>query len=174
MKPGLIFLCATLLSCARPPHLSLQGHFFLSTPNEALAQRENPQILAAVEEIVTAIVNAEPERILKYIDREKGAIIDAKAFVPYAQVASALTQPTAQLHRVLWNDAYWKETAPNDNIRSYQKIFSSAGEIRIGIFYYSASECEVRLDFKNRPSMGIMGNPIFRKRDQRWYLVNFF
>ncbi len=152
----------------------MQGHFFLSTADETMAAAENPKILAALEEIVTAIVEEKPEQILKYVNAKEGTIIDAKAFVPYEQVATALTNPKAQLYRVFWDDAYWKETAPRDNIRSYRKVFGSAGEVRVGIFYYSATECEVRLDFKNRPSMGLMGNPIFRKRDGKWYIMNMF
>ena len=139
-----------------------------------MAAAENPKVLAALEAVVTAIVDEKPERILEYISPKEGAIIDAKAFVPYTQVATALTDPKAQLHRVFWDDVYWKETAPKENIRSYQKVFGSAGEIRVGIFYYSASECEVRLDFRNRPTMGLMGNPIFRKRDGKWFIMNMF
>lgn len=175
MKFLLLIAVSTLvMGCQQPPSYSLQGYFFVGTPDEAAAKEENPKIVAAIQEIITAIIEAKPELILKYINEKEGAIIDAKAVVPYAQVAVALTDPKAQLYRVLWDDKYWKEVAPRDNIRSYRKIFSSAGEIRIGIFYYSATECEVRLDFKNRPTMGIMGNPILRKRDGRWYLMNFF
>lgn len=139
-----------------------------------MAKAESPQVLAALEEVVGGIVEEKPDRILKYVHATEGAIIDAKAFVPYAQVASALTDPKAQLYRVFWDDAYWKETAPNDNIRSYRKSFLGAGEIRVAIFYYSAVECEVRLDFKNRPAMGIMANPVFRKRDGKWFIMNMF
>lgn len=167
-------LCLFVLACGRPPTFTLQGHFFLSTPDEKMAAAENPHVLAALDEIVTAIVEEKPDRILKYVNPKEGAIIDAKAFVPYTQVATALTNPKAQLYRVFWDDAYWKETAPHDNIRSYRKVFSSAGEVRVGIFYYSANECEVRLDFKNRPSIGVMGNPIFRKYDGRWFIMNMF
>lgn len=160
--------------CQKPPTYSLQGYFFVGTPDEASAQAENPKIITAIQEIITAIIEERPEQLLRYVNQKEGAIIDAKAVVGYSQVAVALTDRNAQLYRVLWDDKYWKEIAPRDNIRSYRKIFSSAGEIRIGIFYYSATECEVRLDFKNRPTMGIMGNPILRKRDGRWYLMNFF
>lgn len=139
-----------------------------------MAAEENPKIMAALEDIIGGIVDEKPERILAYVNRKEGAIIDAKAFVPYAQVAVALTDPKAQLHRVFWDAVYWQETAPKDNIRSYRSVFSRAGEIRVGIFYYSADECEVRLDFKNRPAMGLMSNPILRKRDGRWFIMNMF
>ena len=163
-----------VLHCTKPPVFSLQGYFFLGKPDEALAASENPRVMAALEDIVGAIVAEQPDRLLQYVSPKDGAIIDAKAFVPYAQVASALANPKAQLYRVFWDDAYWQETAPNDKIRSYRKYFSSAGEVRVGIFYYSASECETRLDFAGRPAMGIMGNPIFRKRDGKWYIMNMF
>ena len=163
-----------IIQCGGKPSFSLQGYFFVSNPDEKMASEENPKIMAALEDIVAAIIEEKPERILAYVHQTEGAIIDAKAFVPYTQVATALTDPKAQLHRVFWDDAYWQETAPKDNIRSYRRVFSRAGEIRVGIFYYSASECEVRLDFKNRPAMGLMSNPIFRKRDGKWFIMNMF
>lgn len=163
-----------ILHCGKPPTFSQQGYFFIGKSDEAMAQRENPEILRAVEGVITAIVEKKPEALLTYVHPGEGAIIDAKAFVSYAQVASALHEPQSQLYRVLWDDKYWKETAPSDNIRSYRKTFLSAGEIRLGLFYYSDSECEVRLDFKDRPPMGIMANLILRKRNGRWYLMNFF
>lgn len=175
MKSNLLILSLVLAAhCQKAPTFSLQGYFFVGTPNEAAAQAENPNLVAAMKDIITAIIDEKPDQLLAYVSKKDGAIIDAKAIVPYTQVAVALTDPGAQLHRVLWDDKYWKEVAPRDNIRSYRRIFSSAGEIRIGLFYYSPTECEVRLDFKDRPSMGIMGNPILRKRDDRWYLMNFF
>jgi hypothetical protein len=169
---GLIFLHAA--HCGKPPTFAMEGYYFLSAPDEKMAAVENPKVMAAIADIVGGILEQNPERILKYVSKADGAIIDAKAFVPFTQVAVALTDSKAPLYRVLWDDKYWKEAAPNDNVRSYRNIFSSAGDIRVGIFYYSSVECEVRLDFKNRPSMGVMGNPILRKRGDRWYLMNFF
>lgn len=169
-----VVLALFMSACGRSPTFALQGYFFLSQPNEALAAAENPKILQAVEGIVTAIAEQNPDKLLEYVDRKEGAITDAKAVVPYAQIATALHDPKAQLYRVLWDDQYWKETAPSDNVKSYRKIFRSAGEIRLGIFYYSAQECEVRLDFKDRPSMGIMANLVLRKREGKWFLMNFF
>lgn len=163
-----------IAGCNRPPVFSLQGYFFVSAPDEELAKRENQRIVETVQSIVLAIVEGKPDALLEHVNKQEGAIVDAKAVVPYVQVASALHNKNSQLYRVLWDDQYWKETAPKENIHSYRKTFLSAGEIRLGLFYYSATECEVRLDFKDRPSIGIMANLILRKRDNRWYMMNFF
>lgn len=174
MKRLPLLILLAIAGCNQPPSFTLQGYFFVSGPDEGLAQRENAQIVATVQKIVLAIVDEKPDVLLEHVNKQEGAIIDAKAVLPYAQVATALHDKNSQLYRVLWDDRYWKETAPKENIRSYRKTFLSAGEIRLGLFYYSATECEVRLDFKDRPSMGIMANLILRRRDNRWYLMNFF
>lgn len=174
MKILPLLILLSIFACNRPPIFSLQGYFFVSAPDEALAQRENAQIVEAVQKIVLAIVDENPEALLEQVSKQEGAIIDAKAVLPYVQVATALHDKNSQLYRVLWDDRYWKEAAPKENIRSYRKTFLSAGEIRLGLFYYSATECEVRLDFKDRPSIGIMANLILRKRGNRWYMMNFF
>jgi hypothetical protein len=175
MKRWIVSVLALVcVRCAEPPTFALQGYYFVGSPDEAMAQSENPKLMLAIQEIIEAIVAKKPEVIIKYVSKIDGAITDAKAFVPYAEVASALTTPEAQLHRVFWDEKYWKETAPKDEIHSYQRVFAKAGEIKVGLFYYSGQECEVRLDFKNRPSLGLMGNPIFRKHNGRWYLLNFF
>lgn len=163
-----------LLACHKPPQFSLQGYYFVGVPNEAVAERENPLLLSAAEAVIQAIIAEDREKLLDFVHPKDGAIIDAKAFVSHAQVRSALYDKSAILSRVLWDDQYWKETAPEDNVRSYRTVFSRAGEIRLALFWYSASECEVRIEFAGRPSMGLMGNLIFRKRDERWYLMNFF
>lgn len=162
------------LFCHKPPQLVLQGYYFVGAPDEASAQSQNAVLVAAAESVIHAIINEDRKKLLEFVHPKEGAIIDAKAFVSYEQVERALSDPSAALYRVLWDDRYWKEIAPNDNVRSYRSVFSRAGEIKIGLFWYSPTECEVRLDFKNRPSMGLMGNLIFRKRDGRWYLMNFF
>ena len=174
MKIPCLLLLLLTVACNRPPAFVQQGYFFISAPDEELARRENPQIMDTVAKIVLAITEENPQGLLEYIHKQEGAIIDAKAVTTYAQVATALHDKNSQLYRVLWDDQYWKETAPKENIRSYRKTFLAAGEIRLGLFYYSATECEVRLDFKDRPSMGIMANLILRKRDNRWYMMNFF
>ncbi len=174
MRTAPWFFLLLWAACSRPPTFSQQGYFFVSAPDEALARRENTQIVETVQKIVLAIVDEKPDILLEYVNKQEGAIIDAKAILPYAKVATALYDRSSQLYRVLWDDQYWKETAPKENIRSYRSTFLSAGEIRLGLFYYSATECEVRLDFKDRPSIGIMANLILRKRDNRWYLMNFF
>lgn len=170
---GLILL-SLLGQCNRPPQFVMQGYFFVGAADEATAQRENPTLLKAVEEVVTAIVSQNPAALLGYVNAKEGAVIDAKAFATFAQIQTALYDSSSQLSRVLWDDKYWKETAPRDNIRSYRTSFSRAGEIKVALFWYSPTECEARLDFKDRPAMGIMGNIIFRKRGERWYLMNFF
>lgn len=169
---GLIILGMT--GCEEPPRFESQGYYFVGTPDEATARSENPRLLEAVSKLVEAVIAQNREAILDFIHPQEGAIIDAKAFVSKAEVRAALYDPESVLYRVLWDDKYWKETAPAENIRSYRKIFSNAGVIKTGLFWYSPTECEVRLDFKNRPAMGIMGNLIFRKRGTSWYLMNFF
>ncbi|MFZ5630942.1 MAG: hypothetical protein ACOY5B_17545 [Spirochaetota bacterium] len=170
----LLVLLPALASCQKPPEFVLQGYFFVGAPDEAAAQRENAALVATTAAVIGAVIAEDREKLLSYIHPKEGAIIDAKAFVSYAQVKSALYDKSAILSRVLWDDQYWKETAPGDSVRSYRSVFSRAGEIRLGLFWYSPAECEVRIDFKGRPSMGIMGNLIFRKRGDRWYLMNFF
>ena len=175
MKYALLAVVLVLASCRlQPPAVEMQGYFFVGAPDEATAQKQNPELLLAVTEVITAIVNEDRELLLKYVSKDEGAIIDAKAFVSYAQIRTALYDAQSQLARVFWDDKYWRETAPNDNIQSYRKTFGKAETIRAGFFWYSPSECEVRLDFPGRPSMGIMGNPIFRKRGAHWHLMNFF
>lgn len=167
-------LLFALVSCQKPPEFVLQGYFFVGAADEAAAQRENPALVTTTAAVIEAIISEDREKLLTFVHPEDGAIIDAKAFVSYAQVKSALYDKSAILSRVLWDDQYWKETAPADNVRSYRSVFARAGEVKLGLFWYSATECEVRIDFKGRPSMGIMGNLIFRKRGDRWYLMNFF
>ncbi len=178
MKKKSHLLCAIvllgLLACKTPPTFSLQGYYFVGGADEKTAQEENPHILRAVEEIVLAVYDKNAETILRYIDKKEGAVIDAKAFASFAEIRTALTTPSSQLYRVLWSDDYWKETAPKDNIVSYSTSFGKAKQIRVALYWYSPTECEARLDFKSRPAMGIMGNLIFRKKDTRWYLMNFF
>lgn len=174
MRIAVLCLLLAFFACNRPPTFAMQGYFFVSAPDEEVARRENPLILETVQKIVLAITDEKPEALLEFVNRQEGAIIDAKAVLPYVQVATALHDKKSQLYRVLWDNQYWKEVAPKENIRSYRQMFLSAGEIRLGLFYYSATECEVRLDFKDRPSMGIMANLILRKRDNRWYMMNFF
>lgn len=169
-----VLLLLALASCYRPPEFVLQGYYFVGTPDEATAQRENPVLLRTTAAVIEAIIAEDREKLLSFVHPKEGAIIDAKAFVSYAQVRSALYDKSAILSRVLWDDQYWKETAPADNVRSYRTLFTRAGEIKLGFFWYSATECEVRIDFRHRPSMGLMGNLIFRKRGDRWYLMNFF
>jgi len=169
-----LFVLLGLTACQKPPEFVLQGYFFVGAADETTAQRENPALVAATAAVIGAIIAEDREKLLSFVHAKEGAIIDAKAFVSYEQVRSALYDKSAILSRVLWDDKYWKETAPEDDVRSYRSVFSRAGEIRLGLFWYSATECEVRIDFKGRPSMGLMGNLIFRKRDDRWYLMNFF
>lgn len=163
-----------LVSCQEPPEFLLQGYFFVGASDEATAKKENPALVTATASVIGAIIAEDRERLLTFVHPEDGAIIDAKAFVGYTQVRAALYDKTAILSRVLWDDAYWKQVAPQDNAKSYRSVFARAGEVRLGLFWYSATECEVRIDFKGRPSMGLMGNLIFRKRGDRWYLMNFF
>lgn len=160
--------------CKKPPEFSMAGYFFVGTADETTAQRENPVLVTATTEVIQAVIAEDREKLLSFVHPKEGAIIDAKAFVSQAHVRSALYDKSAILSRVLWDDQYWKETAPGDNVRSYRSVFTHAGEIKLGLFWYSATECEVRIDFKGRPSMGIMGNLIYRKRGDRWYLMNFF
>lgn len=174
MKATLLGLVLMLTACGKPPTFSVQGYFFVGKPDEEVARRENPRIAETVEKIVLAIIEEKPDALLEHVSKQEGAIIDAKAVLPYVQVASALHNRNSQLSRVLWDDQYWKEVSPKENIRSYRKTFLAAGEIKLGLFYYSATECEVRLDFKDRPSIGIMANLILRKRENRWYMMNFF
>ncbi|GAB4444237.1 MAG: hypothetical protein OHK0011_26390 [Turneriella sp.] len=169
-----LLLALGLGVCQKPPEFVLAGYFFVGAADEAAAQRENPVLVKATTEVIQAVMTEDREKLLSFVHPKEGAIIDAKAFVSYAQVRSALYDSSAVLSRVLWDDEYWKETAPADNVRSYRSIFARAGEIKLGLFWYSATECEVRIDFRGRPSMGIMGNLIFRKRGDSWYLMNFF
>jgi len=169
----LLFL-SVVAACQKPPELVLQGYYFVGAPDETMAQRENPALVAATAAVIGAIIAEDREKLLSFVHAKEGAIIDAKAFVGYEQVRSALYDKSAILSRVLWDDKYWKETAPEDNVRSYRSVFSRAGEIKLALFWYSPTECEVRIDFRGRPSMGLMGNLIFRKRGERWYLMNFF
>jgi hypothetical protein len=170
-----LILCLVLSACSgRPPAVSLQGYFFVGQSDEKAAAAENPKLLQAVTEIVLAIYEKQPAKLMQYIHAQEGAIIDAKAFATHAQVGQALDNPESMLYRVLWDDAYWKKNSPEDEIRSYRTLFGRAGEIRVGLFYYSATECEARIDFKNRPPMGIMANLVLRKRGDRWYMMNFF
>ncbi len=174
MKKVLFILLCCFYTCQKPPQFVLQGYFFVGAPDEATAQRENPLLVHTAASVIEAIIAEDREKLLGFVNTKDGAIIDAKAFVSYEQVRSALYDKSAILSRVLWDDKYWKETAPEDNVRSYRTVFSRAGEIKLALFWYSATECEVRLDFEGRPSMGLMGNLIFRKRGDRWYLMNFF
>ncbi len=163
-----------MTGCTRAPTFALQGYFFVGAPDELLAASENTRISATVSDIVLAIYEKNAAKLIRNVHPQEGAIIDAKAFATYAQVGQALEDPQSMLYRVLWDDAYWKKNSPGDSIRSYRKVFGEAGEIRLGLFYYSASECEVRLDFKDRPPMGVMANLVLRKRGDRWYMMNFF
>lgn len=175
IKLHLTFLLLTGLTlCQKPPEFVLAGYFFVGAADETAAQHENPALVAATAQVIQAVIAEDREKLLSFVHPKEGAIIDAKAFVSQAQVRSALYDKSSTLSRVLWDDQYWKETAPADNVRSYRSVFARAGEIKLGLFWYSATECEVRIDFKHRPSMGIMGNLIFRKRGDRWYLMNFF
>ncbi|MFO1478705.1 MAG: hypothetical protein U1F40_00745 [Turneriella sp.] len=174
MKRIPFILLFWLAACQKPPEFVLQGYFFVGAADEAAAQRENPVLVATAASVIESIIAEDREKLLSFVNTKEGAIIDAKAFVSYEQVRSALYDKSAILSRVLWDDKYWKETAPGDNVRSYRTVFSRAGEIKLGLFWYSPTECEVRIDFKGRPSMGLMGNLIFRKRGDRWYLMNFF
>lgn len=171
-KYNILLLC--LIACGPKTHITLQGYFFVGKSDEILAKAENAPVIATLDGVIHSIMEKDISKLLQFVHRKDGAIIDAKEMVSFERVETALQLQNSQLHRVLWNDDYWRKTAPTENIRSYQKTFLRAGEIRASIYYYSASECEVRIEFKNRPSMGIMGNPIFRKREGRWYLTNFF
>lgn len=164
----------TLFGCQSKPTFTLQGYFFVGQPAEAVATAENAKLAETVSDIVLAIYEKNPAKLMQNIHQKEGAIIDAKAFASYAQVGLALEDSESMLYRVLWDDAYWKSASPGDPIRSYRTVFSEAGEIRIGLFYYSPTECEARLDFKGRPSMGVMANLVLRKRGDRWYMMNFF
>jgi hypothetical protein len=172
-KTALLLICL-FGACGKKPQFVLQGYFFVGAADEANAQRENATLVAATASVIEAIIAEDREKLLSFVSAKDGAIIDAKTFVSYEQVRSALYDKSAILSRVLWDDNYWKETAPADNVLSYKTVFSRAGEIKLGLFWYSPTECEVRIDFAGRPSMGIMGNLIFRKRGERWYLMNFF
>lgn len=121
MKVFCLLLLLTTAACNRPPTFAQQGYFFISAPDEELARRENPQIMEAVAKIVLAITEENPQALLEYVHKQEGAIIDAKAVTTYAQVATALHDRNSQLYRVLWDDRYWKDTAPKENIRSYRK-----------------------------------------------------
>jgi hypothetical protein len=175
MRSSAIALCLFLAACSgRAPTFSLQGYYFVGASDEKTAQTENEKLMQAVSEIVLAIYEKQPAKLMQYVHAQEGAIIDAKAFVTQAQVGQALEDENSMLYRVLWDDAYWKKTSPEETIRSYRTLFSKAGEIRVGLFYYSPTECEARIDFKDRPPMGIMANLVLRKRGDRWYMMNFF
>ncbi len=175
MRHTWVALCFALVACSgRAPVFSMQGYFFVGANDEKTAQAENPRLMQAVSEIVLAIFEHKPDKLMEYVHPQEGAIVDAKAFASAAQVGQALNDPDSMLYRVLWDDAYWKTSSPEETIKSYRTVFGKAGEIRVGLFYYSATECEARLDFKGRPAMGIMANLVLRKRGERWYMMNFF
>lgn len=175
MKFKPVLVCLALSACSgRAPTFSLQGYYFIGASDEKNAVAENGRLMQAVSEIVLAIYEKQPAKLMQYVHAQEGAIIDAKAFVTQTQVGQALEDENSMLYRVLWDDAYWKKTSPEETIRSYRTLFGKAGEIRVGLFYYSATECEARLDFKGRPPMGIMANLVLRKRGERWYMMNFF
>ncbi|MCX7632422.1 MAG: hypothetical protein N2Z22_03705 [Turneriella sp.] len=174
MKKKFLAILITLAACQRKPEVVFEAYFFVGAPDEQSARRQNPELVLATTELVNAIIDHNPEKILEFVHPVDGAITDAKKFQSSAQIRDALYNPETMLYRVLWDDGYWQKTAPEDNIRSYRTVLRKAGKIRLALFWYSPTECEVRLDFPGRPPMGVMGNLIFRKRDGRWYLMNFF
>jgi len=163
-----------LIGCATEPRVSLGSYFFIGAKDETLAQVENTAIITVTQKIILAIAKHDTERLLELVHKKEGAIIDAKEIVPFDRVRAALENPNSMLYRTLWDDHYWQKSSPSENIHSYQKVFMRAGEIRTDIYYYSTVQCELDLKFSGRPSMGIMGNPILKKRDGLWYLVKFF
>ena len=171
---GAMLLLLVACSVRQNPQINLGAYYFVGKSDESLASSENDKILEMSRALLLAILHKKTEIIVSMIDPDYGAIIDAKNVVPYAKVKTALLDESHPLHKTLWNEKAMQATDSTGEIHSYQKYFQSTDKIEIMIFYYSSVELEVRLNFKNRPSIGVMGNLIFQKRRGQWYLLNFF
>ena len=164
------------VSCSirKNPQIRLGAYYFVGKADESLAVAENGKLLEMSRHLLEAVIQKKTDVLVSMIDPVQGAIIDAKIMVSYEKVKAALNDEMHPLHKTLWNEKAMQETDSTGELHCYQKYFQSVDEIEVLLFYYSHSEAEVRLNFKNRPSVGVMGNLIFQKRQDRWILLNFF
>lgn len=136
------------------------------------ANKEAESIRDKMALVIAAIKAEKPDVILEQIHNEHGAYADLKALMTRKQVEKSLKNKDGLLYRVFWSDAPAK-TATVEN-KSYRQFFNEAPGISIELFFYNATETEVRLEFENRPPIGILGNAVYQKYDGKWYLRRIF
>jgi len=152
-----------------------KGKTFTDNPKDRELVKKDEVILRdKIKKIIGAIVEKEPSIILEQVHEKIGIEVDAKATVSKSKFSQMLIDENNYLNILLWNQKELKKRNLEIEIFTFQNIFNGASNIKINLFFYNEKECEIQLSFKNRPSAGILGNPIYHKIDNKWYLRKFF
>lgn len=144
------------------------------TELKSRAETEAKILLPMVRKLIVAVAKKDSDGILRQIHPNKGAFIDVKSPLSYEKIEKDFQKQNGILIPPLWNTAELRRRSGDPDLLSFRDYFRNAKEIRVSFYFYSASECEVRLAFADRPSNGVMGNPIYHKIDGRWYLKRIF
>jgi len=164
-KKFLCFIFFLVTACGYSMPQVKQGvSFFDDEKDRATSAADVKAIFQHMYRYIRAIVEKKSELILTQVDKESGANVDLKAPSSYSGVVETLNNKDGLLNRV-----YWQQV--DEDIDSLQSILAGAGEIEINVhFYRGALECEVKLNFTDRPSLGVLSNAIYHKINGRWWL----
>ncbi|MDH5717968.1 MAG: hypothetical protein OEZ22_10050 [Spirochaetia bacterium] len=135
---------------------------------------EGELIREKIISLIHALLNHNIETIISQIHSEIGAYADIKSPMGYKEIVNEIENPMGLLYITFWDTSRLKQMNPDIEILSFQEIFSKVKIIYLDLFFYSTEECEIYLNFKNRPSLGILGNPVYHKVDGIWYLKRLF
>ena len=153
---SLIFLI-TLISCNSNPVIKL-GKISYDKNKDKIKQLDHEAISQLTKKVLIAIIEEKPTEILETINKKYGAFTDIKAKSSFDEVKYEFTSGT--LHKIYWN---------SDD--QFSKILKKPEFITMNLYYYSSEECEVHIQFSNRPSLAVMNNLIVHKIDKIWYVV---
>ncbi|MDH5721376.1 MAG: hypothetical protein OEZ13_12285 [Spirochaetia bacterium] len=178
---GFVNLCKSLEEKEKQPQVKKEGLSIKirsihvdNRSDKNSANISSEEIRSRLEALIKAIIQKDIKTVISQVHKEVGAYADIKAHMIYQNIAKEIDNSKGILHIIFWKTDKLREKYPDIEISSYQEIFSSSHEIALDLFFFSKEECEIYLDFENRPPSGILGNPIYHRIDNRWYLKRIF
>jgi len=141
------------------------GKIYDNGKNNKHLNNEAKKLIKQLHLFLRAIINHNELEIIKQLPTKGKIYIDLKAPVTRKEIIESLK--TGNLNRIFWQNV-------SKEYNSYQEIFSQLESIEVDFFFEGDNEVELNLKFENRPSLGIMSNPIYHKKNGKWKIMRFF
>ena len=173
--PLLFVACATFSGVGGSREIALA----LEVPEKSqnLSSRELEAIDLTLRGFIVSVREGNLEALGERLHPSESIYVDLKSPLSKGEILKRLNDPSDFYYALYWDTPRLKELTGEGSAKSFQGLFRSARKYRARVYVVAENRVEVRLDFRKRPGVGMMGNLILERLETpglddkgRWYI----